>query len=59
MERRRIFFFKGKFYYFVKFFNIRDGDNFGSGWLIIISNLDFIYFFFNGFREEIENMEFF
>lgn len=57
LERGHIPFSKGKPHNFANPLNIRNGGNLGSSWPIITSNPDLVYISFNGFTEEIENME--
>ena len=57
MERRHIPSCKGKPHNFANPFNIRNGGDLGGRWPVTTSNPDLIYIPFNGFTEEIENME--
>lgn len=56
-ERGHIPSSKGKPHNFANPFNIRNGDNLGSSWPIITSDPDLVDIPFNGFTEEIEDME--
>lgn len=57
LERGHIPSSKGKPHNFANPFNIRNGSNLGGCWPALANNPDLIYIPFNGFTEEIENME--
>lgn len=57
MERGHIPSSKGKPHNFANPFNLRNGGDLGGRWPVIASNPELIYIPFNGFTEEIENME--